>query len=102
MRPTIPPKGPIAKRRSAATLISYLTPPVTNAGLYKGLSELKSSLDRLRNLEDGEDDWSGQEAFDLIQVQADQLDLNRDVSPLDPACLCGCGSRRRCWNWNMR
>jgi magnesium chelatase subunit H len=49
-----PSEGTIAKRRSAATLVSYLTPPVTNAGLYKGLSELKSSLDRLRNLDAGQ------------------------------------------------
>jgi magnesium chelatase subunit H len=50
-----PSEGTIAKRRSAATLVSYLTPPVTNAGLYKGLSELKSSLDRLRNLDESPD-----------------------------------------------
>src|SRR5690242_20863545 len=34
-----PSEGTIAKRRSAATLISYLTPPVAHAGLYKGLVE---------------------------------------------------------------
>ena len=45
-----PSEGTIAKRRSAATLVSYLTPPVTQAGLYKGLSELKASLDQLRTL----------------------------------------------------
>ena len=38
----------IAKRRAAATLISYLTPPVTNAGLYRGLIELKESLESWR------------------------------------------------------
>ena len=31
-----PSEGTIAKRRSAATLISYLTPPVAHAGLYRG------------------------------------------------------------------
>jgi magnesium chelatase subunit H len=71
-----PSEGTIAKRRSAATLVSYLTPPVTNAGLYKGLSELKSSLDRLRNLDAGQTE-ERQEAFDLIKIQADQLELNR-------------------------
>jgi magnesium chelatase subunit H len=45
-----PSEGTIAKRRAAATLISHLTPPVTHAGLYKGLVELKSSLDRWRGL----------------------------------------------------
>ncbi|WP_394690170.1 magnesium chelatase subunit H [Hoeflea sp.] len=78
-----PSEGTIAKRRSAATLVSYLTPPVTNAGLYKGLSELKSSLDRLRNLDAGQAD-ERQEAFELILIQAEQLDLNKTVSPADP------------------
>ncbi|RYX95655.1 MAG: magnesium chelatase subunit H [Bradyrhizobiaceae bacterium] len=39
-----PSEGTIAKRRSAATLISYLTPPIAHAGLYKGLVELKASI----------------------------------------------------------
>jgi cobalamin biosynthesis Mg chelatase CobN len=71
-----PSEGTIAKRRSAATLVSYLTPPVTNAGLYKGLSELKSSLDRLRNLDESQTEERS-EAFDLIKIQAEQLELNR-------------------------
>ena len=43
-----PSEGTIAKRRSGATLISYLTPPVASAGLYRGLADLKASLDRWR------------------------------------------------------
>lgn len=43
-----PSEGLIAKRRAGATLISYLTPPLAQAGLYKGLGELKASLDRWR------------------------------------------------------
>ena len=35
-RPTTRPKARIAKRRAGATLISYLTPPVAHAGLYRG------------------------------------------------------------------
>jgi magnesium chelatase subunit H len=35
-RRTIPSEGTIAKRRAAATLISYLTPPIARAGLYRG------------------------------------------------------------------
>ncbi len=46
-----PSEGTIAKRRAAATLISYLTPPVAEAGLYKGLVELKEALERYRSLE---------------------------------------------------
>jgi len=40
-----PSEGAIAKRRAGATLISYLTPPVVHSGLYKGLLDLKASLD---------------------------------------------------------
>ena len=36
-----PSEGSIAKRRSYAELISYLTPPIENAGLYRGLAGLK-------------------------------------------------------------
>jgi magnesium chelatase subunit H len=36
-----PSEGSIAKRRSYAELISYLTPPIENAGLYRELSTLK-------------------------------------------------------------
>ncbi len=47
-------EGTLAKRRGAATLVSYLTPPVTHAGLYRGLQELKTTLDRWRQATDGE------------------------------------------------
>jgi magnesium chelatase subunit H len=43
-----PSEGAIARRRSGATLISYLTPPVANSGLYRGLADLKVSVDRFR------------------------------------------------------
>ena len=36
-----PSEGSIAKRRSYAELISYLTPPIENAGLYRELASLK-------------------------------------------------------------
>ena len=45
-----PSEGTIAKRRAAATLISYLTPPVAHAGLYRGLLDLKASIERWRAL----------------------------------------------------
>ncbi|MFZ9811476.1 MAG: magnesium chelatase subunit H [Burkholderiaceae bacterium] len=45
-----PSEGTIAKRRAAATLISHMTPPVGQAGLYAGLQELKQSIDRWRGL----------------------------------------------------
>ena len=37
-------------RRAGATLISSLTPPVAQAGLYRGLVDLKASLERWRAL----------------------------------------------------
>jgi magnesium chelatase subunit H len=39
-----PSEGTIAKRRSYAELISYLTPPIENAGLYQGLAALKDQI----------------------------------------------------------
>ena len=49
-----PSEGTIAKRRRAATLVSYMTPPVASAGLYRGLVELKASLERWRQPLDAE------------------------------------------------
>jgi len=69
-----PSEGTIAKRRAAATLISYLTPPVAQAGLYKGLVDLKALIERFRSLEHD----SGHEAVELasmIQAQAAVLEL---------------------------
>jgi magnesium chelatase subunit H len=73
-----PSEGAIAKRRSGATLISYLTPPVSQAGLYKGLTELKSSIDRWRGLEPGASERP--ELALLLQSQAAELDL-ADAEP---------------------
>jgi magnesium chelatase subunit H len=39
-----PSEGSIAKRRSYAELISYLTPPIENAGLYKEMTTLKDMV----------------------------------------------------------
>ena len=43
-----PSEGTNAKRRSYAELISYLTPPIENAGLYKGLATLKELIESYR------------------------------------------------------
>ena len=69
-----PSEGTIAKRRSAATLVSYLTPPVAHAGLYKGLVELKASIGRWRGLPPG-DDVERAGLATLIQAQAGTLEL---------------------------
>jgi magnesium chelatase subunit H len=69
-----PSEGAIAKRRSAATLISYLTPPVAHAGLYRGLIDLKSSIERWRGLAP-DDDKERADLAVLVQAQASALDL---------------------------
>jgi magnesium chelatase subunit H len=72
-----PSEGAIAKRRSAATLISYLTPPVAQAGLYKGLLDLKASLNRWYATAPGAPD--GRDALAvLIREQAQALALCGD------------------------
>jgi magnesium chelatase subunit H len=69
-----PSEGAIAKRRAAATLVSYLTPPVAQAGLYRGLLDLKASIDRWRHTDPGSVDELARLA-DLIQAQASAVDL---------------------------
>ena len=70
-----PSEGTIAKRRSAATLISYLTPPVANAGLLRGFQDIKSTIGRWRALpEDGPEDERTALAG-LIRSQAEAMDL---------------------------
>ena len=73
-----PSEGMLAKRRSGATLISYLTPPLAQAGLYKGLSELKGSVERWRATID--DEAHAEERADLAALIADQCEA------LDIAC----------------
>jgi magnesium chelatase subunit H len=68
-----PSEGTIAKRRAAATTVSYLTPPVAHAGLYRGLQDLKSSLDRWRGLEP--DDAERAPLASLVQTQAAEVEL---------------------------
>jgi len=68
-----PSEGAIAKRRSGATLISYLTPPIAQAGLYKGLNELKAGIERWRTMAPQAADRS--DLALLLQSQATELDL---------------------------
>ena len=69
-----PSEAALAKRRSAATLVSHLTPTLANAGLYRGLSELKASIDRYRASDLVAADERARLAA-LIQVQASAIDL---------------------------
>ncbi len=75
-----PSEGLLAKRRSAATLISYLTPPLAQAGLYKGFIELKQTVERWRSAVDGEE---RADLETLIADQCDALDIEcSDISKL--------------------
>jgi magnesium chelatase subunit H len=70
-----PSEGALAKRRSAATLVSYLTPSVATAGLYRGLLDLKASLDRFRQTEQPLSDNQRADLVATIQAQAAAIDL---------------------------
>ena len=67
-----PSEGAIAKRRSGATLISYLTPPIAQSGLYLGLKDLKASIDRWRGMHP----QAGERAEMCVLLQAQAVVLN--------------------------
>ena len=75
-----PSEGALAKRRTASTLVSYLTPSLAQAGLYRGLVDLKASLDRFRVSDPESCEERGRLAA-LIQSQAAAIDL----CPAEPA-----------------
>ncbi|MEQ8412238.1 MAG: magnesium chelatase subunit H [Erythrobacter sp.] len=71
-----PSEGMLAKRRSAATLVSYMTPPLAQAGLYTGLSELKASVERWRATgSSADDEQEREELAAIIAEQCDALDI---------------------------
>ena len=78
-----PSEATIAKRRSAATIVSHLTPPVTHAGLYKGLSELRGTIDTWRAAECGNRDGLAL----IAHEQAVELDLIGADDPCDMDAL---------------
>jgi magnesium chelatase subunit H len=67
-----PSEGSIAKRRSYAELISYLTPPIENAGLYKDLSTLKDLVTSYRQ---SEKESERERLFESIEEYSRQLNL---------------------------
>ncbi len=75
-----PSEGALAKRRTAATLISYMTPPVAHSGLYRGLLDLKAGIEQWRLLPPESHDQRGERGATL-QAQAAALDL----APSEPA-----------------
>ena len=67
-----PSEGSIAKRRSYAELISYLTPPIENAGLYRGMAELKEMLMAYRQCKNEEEQ---KRLFDGIEELSARLNF---------------------------
>ena len=68
-----PSEASLAKRRSNAITITHLTPPLAQAGLYKGLIDLKDSLTRWRSMPTDAPDRADLEA--LIAEQAAVVDM---------------------------
>ncbi|MCE2832184.1 MAG: magnesium chelatase subunit H [Oxalobacteraceae bacterium] len=77
-----PSEGTIAKRRANATLVSYVTPPLAEAGLYRGLNELKASLSRWRQL-GPEEAHERPSLAAMIQSQACELELAKSEPAWD-------------------
>jgi magnesium chelatase subunit H len=71
-----PSEATLAKRRSNAITVTHLTPPLTTAGLYKGLAELKDSLTRWREMPAEDNQRADLEL--LIRDQAHSVDMNAD------------------------
>lgn len=72
-----PSEATVAKRRSYANTISYLTPPAENAGLYKGLKQLAELISSYQSLKDT---GRGPQIVSSIISTARQCNLDKDVS----------------------
>jgi magnesium chelatase subunit H len=76
-----PSEATLAKRRTGAVTVTHLTPPLAVAGLYKGLTELKDSLTRWREMAGDAPERAELEA--LIAEQAAAVDLDgSDIAAL--------------------
>ncbi|MCC3468348.1 MAG: magnesium chelatase subunit H [Microcoleus sp. PH2017_06_SFM_O_A] len=72
-----PSEATIAKRRSYAETISYLTPPAENAGLYKGLQELSELIASYQTLKDT---GRGAPIVDAIVEKCRLVNLDKDIT----------------------
>ncbi|NET70306.1 MAG: magnesium chelatase subunit H, partial [Sphaerospermopsis sp. SIO1G2] len=71
-----PSEATIAKRRSYAETISYLTPPAENAGLYKGLKELNELIGSYQTLKDS---GRGVSIVNSIMDKSRIVNLDKDI-----------------------
>ena len=72
-----PSEATIAKRRSYAETISYLTPPAENAGLYKGLQELSELIGSYQTLKDT---GRGIQIVNTIMDKCRLVNLDKDIT----------------------
>lgn len=72
-----PSEATIAKRRSYAATISYLTPPAENAGLYKGLKELSELIASYQTLKDT---GRGVPIVNTIMDKCRLVNLDKDIA----------------------
>ena len=72
-----PSEATIAKRRSYAETISYLTPPAENAGLYKGLKELNELIASYQTLKDS---GRGIPIVNTIMDKCRMVNLDKDIA----------------------
>lgn len=75
-----PSEATIAKRRSYASTISYLTPPAENAGLYKGLKDLGELVASYQGLR--ENSQRGAAIVNSIVSAARSCNLDKDIVDL--------------------
>jgi len=75
-----PSEATIAKRRSYSATVSYLTPPAENAGLYKGLKELKELISSYQGLRENE--ARGPAIVNSIVSTAWTCNLDKDIPDL--------------------
>jgi len=75
-----PSEATIAKRRSYATTISYLTPPAENAGLYK---ELKECNELIATYRDSRESTRAVNICATVIEKAKQCNLDRDVDLME-------------------
>ncbi len=72
-----PSEATIAKRRSYAETISYLTPPAENAGLYKGLQELSELIGSYQTLKES---GRGIQIVNTIVDKCRLVNLDKDIA----------------------
>lgn len=77
-----PSEATIAKRRSYAATISYLTPPAENAGLYKGLKELSELIASYQTLKDT---GRGVPIVNTIMDKCRLVNLDKDIALVEDA-----------------